>query len=72
MTHKRLLVDVSTGEQYEEDLKPEEVAELEAGFAKAELQKQAEATKATAKAQAEAKLAALGLDADDLKALGLA
>lgn len=32
---------------------------------------QAEATKATAKAAAEAKLAALGLTADDLKALGL-
>lgn len=33
---------------------------------------QAEANKATAKLAAEAKLAALGLDADDLKALGLA
>jgi hypothetical protein len=32
---------------------------------------QAEIDKATAKAQAEAKLAALGLTADDLKALGL-
>jgi len=35
-------------------------------------EKQAEIDKAAKKAAAEAKLAALGLDADDLKALGLA
>lgn len=47
--------------------------EFEDGFKKYEswLIEQAEA-KAAKKAAAEAKLAALGLDADDLKALGLA
>jgi hypothetical protein len=46
--------------------------EIEAGFIayKADQEAKAEAT-ATAKATVEAKLAALGLTADDLKALGL-
>ena len=47
-------------------------AEIETGWiAYQEAQTQAEADKAVAKAAAEAKLAALGLTADDLKALGL-
>lgn len=47
-------------------------AEFEAGFDLVDDAKaQAEADKAAAKATAEAKLAALGLTADDLKALGL-
>ena len=47
-------------------------AEYEAGFAQYDAWKaEQEAAQATAKAAAEAKLAALGLTADDLKALGL-
>lgn len=47
-------------------------AEFEAGFAKVETAKaQAQAQATAAKAAAEAKLAALGLTSDDLKALGL-
>ena len=47
-------------------------AEFEAGFDKVEeAKKQAEAEAAAKKTAAEAKLAALGLTADDLKALGL-
>ena len=46
--------------------------QYEAGFAQYDAWKaEQEAAKAAKKAQAEAKLAALGLDADDLKALGL-
>lgn len=46
--------------------------EFEAGFAQVDAWKaQQEAEIATAKASVEAKLAALGLTADDLKALGL-
>jgi hypothetical protein len=47
-------------------------AQFEAGFAQYESWKaEQEEAQATAKAAAEAKLAALGLTADDLKALGL-
>jgi hypothetical protein len=47
-------------------------AELQAGFAKYDAWKaEQDAAKAQAKAAAEAKLEALGLTADDLKALGL-
>ncbi len=47
-------------------------AQFEAGFAKYDTWKgEQEADKAAAKAAAEAKLAALGLTADDLTALGL-
>ena len=47
----------------------EQTIEKWANFELAKIQE--EADKANAKAAAEAKLAALGLDADDLKALGL-
>ena len=47
-------------------------AQFEAGFAQYDAwQAQQEADKETAKAAAQAKLAALGLTTDDLKALGL-
>jgi hypothetical protein len=47
-------------------------AQFEAGFAEYDAWKaEQDAAKAEAKASAEAKLAALGLTADDLKALGL-
>ena len=47
-------------------------AEIEAGWIALEAKREADKINAVAKkAAAEAKLAALGLDADDLKALGL-
>ena len=55
------------------EAKPITEEEFIAGFAKVDAFKaKEEAVKAAKKAAAEAKLAALGLDADDLKALGLA
>ena len=48
-----------------------EFAQYEKDLSTAETEKQLEATKAAKKAAAEAKLAALGLTADDLAALGL-
>jgi hypothetical protein len=67
---------VQTGNNYESiefiEADPITKAEYEAGFAKYDaLQAQQDAAKAQAKASAEAKLAALGLTSDDLKALGL-
>ena len=54
------------------DAKPITKAEFEAGFAQYDAWKaDQDAAAATAKATAEAKLAALGLTGDDLKALGL-
>lgn len=66
---KDLFIDVATGEVIETETTPESIAESKA------LQDKLAADVANAvdaKATAEAKLAALGLDADDLKALGLA
>jgi hypothetical protein len=67
---------VSRGENYEDiefiEADPMTKAEFEAGFAQVDAWKAEEVAKeATAKAAAEAKLAALGLTGDDLKALGL-
>ncbi len=67
---------VLTGDDYEGlqflDCEPITKAEFEAGFAQYDAWKaEQDAAKAQAKASAEAKLAALGLTADDLKALGL-
>lgn len=64
------------GEKYEDivfiEATPFTKAEFEAAFAQYDSWKeQQEAEAATKKAAAEAKLAALGLTADDLKALGL-
>jgi hypothetical protein len=63
----KLMHNVETGEIAEIELTEQEIAELndDGGIA---AKKQAEAL---AKEAAEAKLAALGLTADDLKALGL-
>lgn len=64
-----------TGEQIEREMTAEELAQREAEVsawqAKQNLKAQAEAEAAAKKAAAEAKLAALGLTTDDLKALGL-
>lgn len=53
------------------DATPEEVAIIENEKAELEQRKAEAQAKIDAKAAAEAKLAALGLDADDLRALGL-
>jgi hypothetical protein len=57
---------------YDEGVKPLTKAQFDAGFAKADAWKaQKDADAITAKESAQAKLAALGLTTDDLKALGL-
>ena len=57
---------------YDEGVKPLTKAEFDAGFAKVEAWKAEQDSKAeAAKSTAQAKLAALGLTSDDLKALGL-
>lgn len=72
---QKLSVNVETGEETLIDLTPEEVVEFEAGVKALEDEKAAILAKVKsdeeAKAAAEAKLAALGLTTDDLKALGL-
>ena len=74
-TPQKLSVNVETGEETLIDLTADEVAEFEASV-KA-LQDAEDAAKAKVKSDAEnkaaaqAKLAALGLTTDDLKALGL-
>ena len=67
---------VQVGEDYEGieflECEPITKAEYEAGFAQYDAWKaEQDAAKAAAKETAEAKLEALGLTADDLKALGL-
>ena len=67
---------IATGYEYEGIefvwAEPFTEAEYKAAFAKVDAWKaKQEADKAAAKASAEAKLAALGLDSNDLKALGL-
>ena len=57
---------------YDEGVEPLTKEEFDAGFEQADTAKaQAEIQAAAKKAAAEAKLAAIGLTADDLKALGL-
>ncbi len=67
---------VAVGDEYEGitflDCEPITKAQFEAGFAQYDAMKAEQEAKALAdKASAQAKLAALGLTADDLKALGL-
>lgn len=67
---------VVTGNTYEGieflECEPITKAQFEAGFAKVDAKKaEAEAKAEAAKAAAQSKLEALGLTADDLKALGL-
>jgi len=59
------------GEKIERSMNAEELAQLVKDKATEQERKDKLAEKAAAKAAAEAKLAALGLTADDLKALGL-
>lgn len=72
-TLTKVIVDCSTGEETVLPLTAEEIADREAAIAQAVIDKAerdaAEAAKAEAKASAEAKLAALGLTADEIAAL---
>ena len=63
--------DASTNEIIEREMNAEEVIQWEIDKAQAEVKAQAKAEAEAAKAAAQAKLAALGLTTDDLKALGL-
>ncbi len=63
--------NAETGEVIERDMTADELAQWEADKAEAQEIQDAKAQALNKKAAAEAKLAALGLDVDDLKALGL-
>jgi len=63
--------NTETGEIVDREMNDAEFAQWQIDKAQAEAQAQAEIQKATAKLNAEAKLQALGITADDLKALGL-
>ena len=63
--------NIQTGEITSRDMTADELAQYEKDKLTREAEKQLAADKAAAKATAEAKLAALGLTTDDLKALGL-
>ena len=69
----KIIVDCSTGEITEVELTAEEVAQREADAVKAEADKvakdAADAAKVEAKASAQAKLAELGLTAEEIAAL---
>ncbi len=67
------ILDIATGQEsfIEREATPNELAEIAEAKAKAEEIAKLEAEAATKRVAAEAKLAALGLDTDDLKALGL-
>ena len=69
----KLIVDCSTGISTEVELTDEEVVQQEADAAQAKADQAAreavEAAKAAAKASGEAKLAALGLTAEEISAL---
>ena len=67
----KIEANVTTGEIIEREMTAEEIAQDLADQAAATAQAEAETTKAAEKAVATAKLAALGLTEDDLKALGL-
>jgi hypothetical protein len=70
---EKVIIDCSTGEQTVVPMTPEEIAELEAVAAQAEAERlaaeQEAQAKAAAKAAAEAKLAALGLTPEEIKAI---
>lgn len=68
------IYDAATGEtnDIERDMDAQELADYEASIKRAEAEAKLLQENLVKKAAAEAKLAALGLDADDLKALGLA
>ena len=69
--YKEKIVNVETGEETWRDYTAAEIAEVEAAQAKAAVKAQKLAEAETKRNAALAKLEALGLDEDDLKALGL-
>jgi hypothetical protein len=70
-TYKEIVVDAITGEETIKPYSAEQIAEAEAGALAAAALTEAQAKAEADKAAAQAKLAALGLTTDDLKALGL-
>lgn len=65
------IVNATTGEEIEREMNVEELAQYQKDQAEAEAAATKQAEAEAAKEAATAKLAALGLTADDLKALGL-
>ena len=63
------IIDIQTGEETVRDYTPAEIAELEAGHAQQAIALAEAEAKAAARASALAKLAALGLSADEIAAL---
>ena len=71
MTHTIKIHNCETGEVIERDMTEAEIAHLELVREQGNAQELAKQQILVAKAAAQAKLEALGLTADDLKALGL-
>ena len=71
MTHITKIHNATTGEVIEREMTDIEITELENAQASAAKYQKELSDKAAAKQEALAKLAALGLTTDDLKALGL-
>jgi len=69
--YKEKIVNTATGEETWRDYTDAEIAEVEAAQAEAQARAEAEAQAQAKRQTAVAKLAALGLEEDDLKALGL-
>ena len=67
----KIIHNVETNEIVEREMTADELVQWEADKEAARLEKQATEDAIAAKAAAEAKLTALGLTTDDLKALGL-
>lgn len=71
MSRPQVRIYTGDGEFIDREMTNEEFVQWEIDQAESELKKQAYAEAAANREAAEAKLAALGLTADDLKALGL-
>lgn len=69
--YQEVIIDVKNGEITTRPYTTEEIAAVELAKKEAKIKSEAYLRAATAKEAAESKLAALGLTADDLKALGL-
>jgi regulator of protease activity HflC (stomatin/prohibitin superfamily) len=69
--YREKIIDVKSGEETWRDYTPEEIAQVQAAQAEAQAMAEAEAQAEAKRQVALAKLAALGLEEDDLKALGL-
>jgi hypothetical protein len=65
------IVNTQTGEEIEREMNADELAQYDKEQAETQVTAEKKAAAETAKEAAQAKLAALGLTTDDLKALGL-